>query len=146
MLFRKEKNMGFKDRLQHAWNAFTNKDPTDNYNYTGGYGSSYRPDRPRLSRGNERSIATSVFNRISMDVAAMDIKHVKLDQNGRFLSFVDSGLNNCINLEANKDQTGRAFIKDVVISMLDEGCVAMVPVDTSMDPINNNVFDVSTIS
>lgn len=131
--------MGLKDRLQHAWNAFTNRDPTEDYKYTGGYASSNRPDRPRLSRGNERSIATSVFNRIAMDVAAINVSHVKLDENGRFLSYINSGLNNCLSLEANKDQTGRAFIQDVVLSMLDEGCVAIVPVDTNVDPKNSSV-------
>jgi hypothetical protein len=137
--------MGLKDRLQHAWNAFTNRDPTINYQYTGGYSSSYRPDRPRLSRGNERSIATSVFNRIAMDVAAININHCKIDQNGRFLSYVDSGLNNCITLEANKDQTGRAFIQDVVLSLLDEGCVAIVPVDTTIDPNNSAGVQIDTM-
>ena len=131
--------MRIKDRLQHAWNAFTNKDPTQNYKYTGEYSSSYRPDRPRLSRGNERSIATSVLNRIAMDAAAINVTHARVDQNGRFLSYVDSGLNNCLTLEANKDQTGRSFIQDIVLSMLDEGCVAIVPVDTSLNPNINNV-------
>lgn len=137
--------MGLKDIIQHAWNAFTNRDPTNNYQYTGGYSSSYRPDRPRLSRGNERSIATSVFNRIAMDVAAVNLSHVKLDQNGRFLSYVNSGLNNCLTLEANKDQTGRAFIQDIVLSMLDEGCVAIVPVDTSVDPKQTNSVSIDTM-
>ena len=133
-----------KDRLQHAWNAFTNRDPTENYSNSG-YGSSYRPDRNRLSRGNERSIATSVFNRIAMDAAAINISHVKIDQNGRFLSYVNSGLNNCLTLEANKDQTGRAFMQDVVLSMLDEGSVAIVPVDTNISPNNSSSVDVETV-
>jgi len=132
-------DLKFGDRLKHAWNAFTNRDPTDNYQYAGEYGSSYRPDRNRLSRGNERSIATSVFNRIAMDVASVNIRHVKTDQNERFLSYVNSGLNNCLTLEANKDQTGRAFIQDIVLSMLDEGCVAIVPVDTTINPKSNSV-------
>lgn len=131
--------MRIKDRLQHAWNAFTNKDPTQDYKYTGEYSSSYRPDRPRLSRGNERSIATSVLNRIAMDCAAINVSHAKIDQNGRFLNNVNSGLNNCLTVEANKDQTGRSFIQDIVLSMLDEGCVAIVPVDTSLNPNENNV-------
>ena len=134
-----------KDRLQHAWNAFTNRDPTDNYQYNGGYSSSSRPDRPRLSRGNEQSIATSVFNRIAMDAASINISHAKIDQNGRFLSYVNSGLNNCLTLEANKDQTGRAFIQDIVLSMLDEGCVAIVPVDTSINPANSSSVDIETM-
>ena len=137
--------MGFKDRLQHAWNAFTNRDPTENYQYTGEHSSSYRPDRPRLSRGNERSIATSVFNRIAMDAAAINIRHGKEDQNGRFISYVSSGLNNCLSLEANKDQTGRAFIQDVVLSMLDEGCVAIVPVDTNIANDGKNIVDIETM-
>lgn len=134
-----------KDRIQHAWNAFTNRDPTDNHQYDGGYSSSHRPDRHKLSRGNERSIATSVFNRIAMDVASIDISHVKIDQNGRFLSHVNSGLNNCLTLEANKDQTGRSFIQDIVLSMLDEGCVAIVPVDTNINPANSTSVDIETM-
>lgn len=134
----------FKDRLQHAWNAFTNRDPTEEHRYTGGYSSSSRPDRHRLSRGNERSIATSVFNRIAMDAAAINMSHAKIDQNGRFLSYVTSGLNNCLTLEANKDQTGRSLIQDIVLSMLDEGSVAIVPVDTNTNP-NNSSVDIETL-
>lgn len=132
--------MGISDRLQHAWNAFMNKDPTYGSRV---YGSSYstRPDRPRLSRGNERSIVTSVFNRIALDVSSINIQHCKLDDNGRLIKTIDSGLNRCLNLEANIDQTGRAFIHDIVISMFDEGCVAIVPVDTDID-IKNGSFDV----
>ncbi len=133
-----------KDRLQHAWNAFTNRDPTDNYNNSS-YGSSYRPDRHRLSRGNERSIATSVFNRIAMDAAAIEVSHVKIDQNGRFMSYVNSGLNNCLRLEANKDQTGRGLIQDIVLSMLDEGSVAIVPVDTDLSPNDHGSVDILTL-
>ena len=111
--------MGILTRLQHGWNAFlNNKDPTYNYGSGGGY--YYRPDRPRLTRGNERSIVTSVYNRIALDVAALNITHCKVDENGRYVSSIDSSLNNCLNLEANLDQTGRAFIQDVVISMFDE--------------------------
>lgn len=120
-------------RLKHAWNAFMNKDPTQGYS-GGGMSYYYRPDRPRFTRGNERSITTSVYNRIAMDAAAIDIRHVKLDNNDRYLETVNSGLNNCLSLEANIDQTGRAFIQDIVISMLDEGCVAVVPIDTDSDP------------
>lgn len=137
--------MGIKDRIQHAWNAFTNRDPTENYRYSGEYSSSYRPDRPRLSRGNERSIATSVFNRIAMDAAAINMFHAKIDQNGRFITYVNSGLNNCLTLEANKDQTGRSFIQDVVLSMLDEGCVAIVPVDTDKANDGANIVDIETM-
>lgn len=134
----------FGNRLKHAWNAFLNKDPTYDYKYRG-VGYSYRPDRPRLTRGNERSIITSIYNRIAIDVSAIAIKHVKLDENDRLLSIIDSGLNNCISLEANIDQTGRSFIQDVVMSMLDEGSVAMVPVDTTFDPTLSNSYDIQTM-
>ena len=134
-----------KDSLQHAWNAFTNRDPTYEYEYTGEHSSSYRPDRPRLSRGNERSIAVSVLNRIAMDAASINVRHAKIDQNERFVSYVSSGLDNCLSLEANKDQTGRAFIHDVVLSLLDEGCVAIVPVDTSVNPNGAGSIDILTM-
>ena len=131
----------FGSRLKHAWNAFKNRDPTSLYRNIGN-GYYYRPDRPRFTRGNERSIVTSVYNRIALDVASINIQHCKLDDNGRFLSVIDSKLNNCLNLEANIDQTGRAFIQDVVMSMLDEGCVAIVPVDTSFNPSVTGSYDV----
>ena len=128
-------------RLKNAWNAFTNRDPTRWYQPVGS-GYSRRPDRPRLSRGNERSIITSIFNRIALDVASVGIKHCRLDKNGRYIEDINSGLNECLNLEANIDQTGRAFIQDVVMSMLDEGCVAIVPVDTTADPKITSSYDV----
>ena len=129
------------NRIQHAWNAFMNKDPT--YNYQGvGMGYSYRPDRPRLTRGNERSIINSIFNKIALDVASIDIVHCKLDENNKYIETIDSGLNNCLTLEANIDQTGRAFIQDVVMSMLDEGSVAIVPVDTTINPKDTNSYDI----
>lgn len=131
-------------RLKHAWNAFLNRDPTNYYNDVG-ISYTYRPDRPRLTKGNERSIITSVYNRIALDVAAIDIKHVRLNENGQFVSTVDSCLNNCFSVEANIDQTGRAFIQDVVMSMLDEGCVAIVPVDTTADPTITSSYDVITM-
>ena len=133
--------MGFLDRLQHGWNAFMSRAPTGSY-YDLGQSYSYRPDRVVLTRGNERSIVTSVYNRIALDVAAIDMKHCRLDDEGRFISVIQSGLNECLNLEANIDQTGRAFIQDVVISMLDEGCVAIVPVDTSIDPSKSSSYDI----
>ena len=134
--------MGLTDRLQHAWNAFANnRDPTSYYPHVGA-SYSYRPDRPRLSRGNERSIVTSVYNRIALDVAAINIQHCKLDKSGRFDSVIDSKLNNCLTLDANIDQTGRSFIQDVVMSMLDEGCVAIVPVDTTFDPKVTGSYDI----
>lgn len=124
--------MSFGSRLKHAWNAFTGN---IQMNYRDlGMSYSYRADRPRMSRGNERSIVTSVYNRIALDVAALNVQHVRLDENGRFLSVIDDGLNNCLTLEANVDQTARSFIQDVVISMFDEGSVAIVPVDTTTDP------------
>lgn len=136
--------MGFFQQLQHGWNAFRNRDPTSNYQNVG-MSYSYRPDRPRFTRGNERSIITSVFNRIALDAAAIDIKHCRLDENNRFVSVVNSGLNNCLSLEANADQTARAFIQDIVMSMLDEGAVAIVPVDTSLDPKVTNSYDILTM-
>lgn len=123
--------MGFTDRLKHAWDAFRNRDPTS-YDY--GLSYSYRPDRARFTRGNDRSILTSVLNRIAMDAAAIDIQHVRLDKNGRYKEAIDSGLNQCLNVEANIDQSGRAFRQDIFASLLDEGCVAIVPVETSVDP------------
>lgn len=131
-------------RLKHAWNAFLSREPTSYY-HSPGRGYSYRPDRPRLTRGNERSIVTSVFNRIALDAASINIQHVKLDENGRFLSAVNSGLNNCLTVEANMDQTARAFIHDLVMSMMDEGCVAIVPVDTTLNPEVTGAYDIVTM-
>lgn len=123
--------MGLTDRLKHAWDAFRNREPTT-IDY--GLGYSYRPDRIRFTRGNERSILAAVLNRIAMDAAAIDIQHVRLDENGRYKETIDSGLNQCLNIEANIDQSGRAFRQDIFASLLDEGCVAIVPVETSVDP------------
>ena len=136
--------MEFFNRLKHGWNAFVNnKGPT----YTVDLGQSYsrRPDMPRFSRGNERSIVTAVYNRIALDVSAINFRHCKLDENERFLSTVNSGLNSCLNVEANLDQTGRAFIQDVVMSMLDEGKVAIVPVDTTLDPKQSGAYDINSM-
>ena len=136
--------MSFGDRLRHAWNIFTSReDPYYIRQYIGS-GRSYRPDRPILTRGNERSIITSVYNRIALDVASISIQHVRLDDDVRFTSVLDTSLNSCLSLEANIDQTGRAFIQDVVMSMLDEGCVAIVPVDTDLDP-DNGSFKIETL-
>lgn len=130
-------------RLKHGWNAFkNNRDPTPYYGY--GVGYSHRPDRPRLTRGNERSVVTSVFNRIALDAASMTISHCRLDKDDRYLEMIQSGLNNCLTLEANIDQTSRAFIQDAVISMFDEGVVALVPIDTDINPETGS-FDVNTI-
>lgn len=130
--------MSILNRLfKKTWNIFNNKDPTNNFQYYGrGYG--IRPDRQRLSRGNERSIINSIYNRISMDAASIEIKHVRIDENNRFLEVIKSNLNDCLSLEANMDQTGRAFIQDVVMSMLDEGCIAMVPIIS--DDETNEIF------
>lgn len=137
--------MGIRDRLQHAWNAFVYND--NNYvdpQNLGGL-STFKPDRVHFSRGVERSIVTSVYNRLALDVSSIAIKHVRLDENGRFKEEVDSGLQNCLNVEANIDQTGRAFLQDVVMSMLDEGCVAIVPVDTTIDPAKSGSYEINTM-
>lgn len=128
-------------RFKNAWNAFRNREPTKVFQDIG-YGYSYRPDRFRLTRGNERSIVTSVYNRIALDVAAIDIQHVRLDAEGQFCDVVQSGLNNCLSTEANLDQTGRAFIQDAVMSMMDEGCIAIVPVDTDDDPDDTTGYQI----
>ena len=136
--------MGITDRLQHAWNAFLNNDVRTRYQDMGYY-SSYKPDRVIFTRGNKRSIVTSVYNRLALDASAMAIKHVRLDDNGRFTEEINSGLQNCLNVEANIDQTGRAFLQDVVMSMLDEGCVAIVPVDTTLNPNLSGSYDINTM-
>lgn len=135
--------MPFGSRLKHAWNAFTGTDYTTYQDVGPGYSS--RPDRIRLTRGNERSIITSVYNRIALDVAALNVQHIRLDENGRFLSVIQDGLNTCLTVEANIDQTARAFIQDIVVSMLDEGCVAIVPVDTTYDPSVTGSYDIQTM-
>ena len=137
--------MKFTDRIKHGWNAFLNRDPTYNYRDLGGPSYGYRPDRMRFTRGNERSIVTSVYNRIALDAASIDIMHVQLDKDDRFESIRDSALNECLTRNANIDQTGRAFIQDVVMSMLDEGCVAIVPVDTTINPNISNSYEINTV-
>ena len=134
-----------KDRLSHAWNAFMNKDPTNAHIQYASYGRSYHPGRVRLTGGNERTTVTSVYNRIALDVAAMKIVHARLDDSDRYIEPIDSHLNYCLNTEANIDQTSRAFIHDVVISMIDEGVVALVPVDTTFNPKVSSAFDVITL-
>lgn len=133
-----------RSRLKHAWNAFLNRDPTNLY-FNKGHSSGTRPDRIRLTRGFERSIITAALNRIAIDVAAISIQHVRLDQNGRFLDTIPSGLNECLTLNANVDQTGRAFIQDVAMSLFDEGCVAIVPVDTTINPVISGGYDVQSL-
>ena len=132
-------------RLKHAFNAFMNRDPTGNDFRDTRPGYSYRPDRPRFTRGNERTIVTSIYNRIALDVATIGISHCRIDANGRFIENINSSLNNCLTVEANIDQTGRAFMQDVVMSMLDEGSVAIVPVDTTSDPAKTNSYDILTM-
>ena len=131
-------------RLRHAWDAFTgNRDPTYQYRYHDiGVGSGYRPDRMRFTRGNERSIVTAIFNKIAIDVSQLIFQHVQLDKDGRFIGTVKSGLNDCLTLQANIDQSGRAFIQDAVMSMFDEGCVALVATETTEDPRKTDAYDV----
>lgn len=133
--------MGLMNRLQHGWNAFMNRSPTPDYQ-PGAVTYSYRPDRIRFSGGNEKTIVTSIYNRIAIDAASIDIKHVRLDKNDRYMETIDSGLNTCLNIEANLDQTGRAFLQDVYASILDEGCIAIVPVETTFNPNITGSFDI----
>ena len=139
--------MALTDRLVSAWNAFLNRDPTekDIRQYQSGYSYGYRPDRVRFTRGNERSIITSIYTRIAIDCASVKIEHVRVDDNERYLESMDSGLNYCLTTGANIDQTGRAFIQDIIESMLDEGVVAVVPVDTTFDPRFSNSYDIKTM-
>lgn len=133
-----------RSRFKNAWSVFMNKDPSRAFRDLG-VGYAYRPDRPRFTRGNERSIVTSVYNRIALDVASVGIRHVRLDTNGRYLEDINDGLNNCLTLEANIDQTARAFVQDIVMSMFDEGCVAVVPVDTDIDPEETSSYEILTM-
>lgn len=139
--------MALKDKFQRAWNAFFNKDPTEEYAYKADLGiqTYIRPDRPRFSGGNERTIVTAVYNRIAMDVADIDIKHVRTDENGKYTDDMKSGLNDCLSLEANIDQTSRAFVQDICMSMMDEGVVAVVPVDTVGDPFLTSSYDIKSM-
>lgn len=136
--------MGLIDRFKRAVNVFA-REPTRRDYYDTGPGYSYRPDRVRFSRGNERSIVTSVYNRIALDASAINIRHVILDDEGRYKQNAEDGLHNCLTLEANKDQTGRAFLQDVVMSMMDEGCVAIIPIDTTDDPIDTDSYGILTM-
>ena len=135
----------FISRIKSGWNAFRNRDPTSVYTHDIGPSYSYRQDRKRFSRGNERSIVTSVYNRIAMDAAAITMLHVQLDDEERFSSVIKSGLNTCMNLEANLDQTGRAYMQDLVQSMLDEGVVADIPVETNKDPNLTDSYDIRSM-
>lgn len=131
-------------RIKNSWNAFRNRDPTMFYNEPG-MSYTYRPDRPRFSRGNERTIATSVFNKIAMDVAAVDIRHCRVDGNGQYIEDIKSDFNECLTLEANVDQTHRAFRQEAVMSMFDEGVIAIVPIETKGDPILGTSFDIRSM-
>ena len=141
--------MSLVSRLRHSWNAFqkqgedNNFQPFDGMNMGAGYGP--RPDRVRLRYSNERSIISSVYTRLSIDVAAIDIRHVRLDKDGRYVEDIDSGLNLCLNLEANIDQAARAFRQDMAMTLFDKGCAAIVPVDTSLDPATSGSFDIKTL-
>lgn len=139
--------MSIGSRVQSAWNAFFNKDPTTENSGAIDIGTAYssRPDRVKFTRGNEKSIVTAVFNRIALDTAAVSIEHVRLDDNDRYIHSMPSKLNNCLTLEANIDQTGRALIQDVVMSMLDEGCIAIVPTDTTYDPTKTDSYDIAAL-
>ena len=132
------------DRLKNSWNAFRNRDPTIFYNEPG-MSYTYRPDRVRFSRGNERSIVTSVYNKIAMDVASVDIRHCRIDKNGRYTEDIDSDFNRCLTLEANIDQSHRAFRQDIVMSMFDEGAVAIVPIEAKGDPTLSASFDIRSM-
>lgn len=140
--------MGLFDQIKKGWNAFMGRDPTQNeWVPPSIYGNSYsyRPDRVRFTRGNEKSIVTAVYNRIAVDCAAINIMHVRLDDNKQFSEELDTGLNRCLTLSANLDQTSRAFFQDAVMSMLDEGCVAIVPTNTSRNPFTNDTFDIGAL-
>lgn len=134
----------FGSRLKHAWSVFMNKDPSRGFQDANTQ-YFYRPDRPRFTRGNERSIVTSIFNRIAMDASSIAIRHVRLDENGRYAEDIKSGLNNCLTLEANIDQSSRAFMQDIYMSLFDEGCVAVVPVDTTFNPSLTGSYDIQSM-
>lgn len=136
--------MGLLDRFKSAWNAFSNREPTISYREVGP-GYSYRPDRTRYSRGHEKTLINSIINRIAMDAAAINIHHIRLDKNERFKEIIKSGLNTCLTLEANIDQTGRAFRHDMIMSMLDEGCVAVVPIDTTVNPTKSDSYSIESM-
>lgn len=132
-------------RLKHAWNVFLSREPTKEFVYQYGGGNSYRPDRTRMRYSNEKSLVSSIYTRIAIDVSSMLIQHVRLDQNGRYIETIDSGLNSALSVAANVDQTGRAFLQDVVMSLFDEGCVALVPVDTTINPLTSGGYDILSI-
>lgn len=136
--------MGLLDRFKSAWNAFSNQERPISYREVGP-GYSYRPDRTRYSRGHEKTLISSIINRIAMDAAAINMHHIRLDKNERFKEIIKSGLNTCLTLEANIDQTGRAFRQDMIMSMLDEGCVAVVPIDTTVNPTKSDSYSIESM-
>lgn len=135
----------FSERLKHSWNAFMNKDPTNNDYYVVGPSSSYRPSRPYYNAASERTIVTAIYTRIAIDVAALTIEHVKVDDNGKYVETIKSNLNYALTEETNIDQTARAFIQDIVESMCDEGEIAVVPVDTTANPTKTGSYDIQTM-
>ena len=136
--------MGLINRIRSGWNAFIGRDPTDIYQIASSYGSSYGyyPDRKVLSGGSEKTIINSIYNRIAVDVSTIDVEHVRIDENNNFLEQINSGLNNCFTLEANKDQAGRAFVQDIALSLFDNGVVALVPTDTNKNPFFTDSYDI----
>lgn len=141
--------MKFTDRLSHAWNAFVASDKsratTHDPNIYGGMTSSYRMDRTPLRLGTERSILASIYNRIAIDVAAIEIRHAKVNEDDSFQYIIKSGLNECLSVSANKDQTARAFLMDVVLSLFEEGVIAIVPIDTTIDVTKSNSYDIQSL-
>lgn len=135
-------SLSIKERFKKAWNAFSNRDPTEEYVYDYGMSYSYKPDRFQLSPGNERTIIASIYTRIAIDVSSLNFQHIRTDQNGSFIETIGSTLNDCLTVEANKDQSGTDFIRDVVFSLLDEGSVAMVPIDTDIDPEKTDSYNI----
>lgn len=133
----------FSERIKHAWNAFMSREPTSFKDV--GNVSSFRPDRPRLTHGNKESIVNSIYNRISIDVCSIDVRHVRVDEDDRYIETIKSTLNECLTKEANIDQTGKQLIQDIVLSMFDEGCVAVVPTDASSNIISNSSYDIYTL-
>lgn len=137
--------MALFDNLKRGWNAFVGRDPTVTYRERYGPGNYIHPARMQYTRGNERSTVSAIYNRLAIDVASIEIEHVRLDKNNRYLETMDSGLNACLTLEANIDQTGRAFIQDVCQTMFDDGYVAVLPVDTDIDPMDTSAFDILSL-
>lgn len=135
-------DLSFGSRIRRAWNVFKNRDPMTDMSWRLGYGDSQRADRVILSSNNEKTIVNAIYNRIALDVASLKFRHVRLDENERFKEEMSTGLNEVLKTEANLDQSGRAFIHDMVLSMIDEGVVAAVPVETTDDPEVSSSYDI----